>query len=412
MYLRHGCGVAAVRGNSQALRTPSALLGANRKHGDNVKSQYSVLVVGGGIGGMTLAHGLAQAGMQVRVIEASRRSEQQGTGIFLLGNSLRALDKLGLADACIAVGTGWDTVSVRNEAGHETKDQRPPRTFRPDAPGAIGVMRPKLAEVLESHALAGGVQIDYHTTVEDFEQVPDGVSYRLSSGETGRCDLLVAADGTYSKTRTKVFGEEFKPTYAGQGAWRFTVERLTSFDGFALYKHNDGRTVGCLPLSEELCYYFFLENAQEHMHMPEAELSGMFRQRLEGFSAPELREAIARCDGSRYVSYRPFDILLMPAPWYKGRVALLGDAAHAVTPQLTSGGGMAIEDAVVLSEELSVRADIDEALASYSARRFDRVQRIYETSLAICQAEQDPHADGTRAVELLMEGYGILAQPF
>lgn len=377
-----------------------------------MKSQYSVLVVGGGIGGMTLAHGLAQAGMQVRVIEASRRTEQQGTGIFLLGNSLRALDKLGLADACIAVGTGWDTVSVRNEAGHETKVQRPPRTFRPDAPGAIGVMRPKLAEVLEAHAVVGGVQIDYRTTVEDFEQELGGVSYRLSTGETGRCDLLVAADGTYSKTRTKVFGAEFKPTYAGQGAWRFTVERLSSFDGFALYKHSDGRTVGCLPLSEELCYYFFLENSKEHIHMPEAELSGMFRQRLEGFSAPELREAIARCDGSRYVSYRPFDILLMPAPWYKGRVALLGDAAHSVTPQLTSGGGMAIEDAVVLSEELSVHADIDQALAAYSARRFDRVRRIYETSLAICQAEQDPHADGTRAVELLMEGYGILAQPF
>lgn len=375
-----------------------------------MKAQYSVLVIGGGIGGMTVAHGLARAGMQVRVIEMGQRATQQGTGIFLLGNTLRALDKLGLADACIAAGTGWDEVSVRDEAGNEIRLQRQPRTFRPDAPGAIGVMRTKLAEVLEAHAIASGVRIDYRTTVDTFEQGADGVSYQLSTGEVGRCDLLVAADGTYSKTRAKVFGADFKPVYAGQGAWRFTVERLSSFDGFALYQHKNGRTVGCLPLSEELCYYFFLETCKEHVHMPEAELSALFRERLEPFSAPELREAIKRCDGSRYVSYRPFDILLMPAPWYKGRVALLGDAAHALTPQLTSGGGMAIEDAAVLTEELSSRPSIEDALAAYSERRYARVKRIYDTSLAVCQAEQNQ--DGARAVEILMQGYGLLAQPF
>ncbi|WP_439891156.1 FAD-dependent monooxygenase [Ralstonia sp. 25C] len=375
-----------------------------------MKTQYSVLVIGGGIGGMTLAHGLARAGMQVRVIEVGHRANQHGTGIFLLGNTLRALDRLGLADACIAAGTGWDAVSVRDEAGNEVQLQKPPRTFRPDAPGAVGAMRTKLAEVLESYAIASGVRVDYGVTVEAFEQEPEGVSYRLSTGELGRCDLLVAADGTYSKTRAKVFGPEFKPIYAGQGAWRFTVERLSSFDGFALYKHKNGRTVGCLPLSDELCYYFFLETIKEHTHMPEAELSALFRQRLEPFSAPELREAAKRCDGSRYVSYRPFDILLMPAPWYKGRVVLLGDAAHALTPQLTSGGGMAIEDAVVLTEELSSRPSIEEALAAYSERRYARVKRIYDTSLAVCQAEQNQ--DGARAVETLMQGYGLLAQPF
>src|SRR5690349_8057443 len=122
-------------------------------------------------------------------------------------------------------------------------------------------MRPKLAEVLEGHALASGARIDYRTTVEDLEQDSSGVSYRLSTGETGRCDLLVAADGTYSKTRSRVFGSEYQPTYAGQGAWRFTVERPPEFDGLVLYKHRDGRAVGGLPLSDKLCYYFFLENA-------------------------------------------------------------------------------------------------------------------------------------------------------
>ncbi|MEX3982201.1 FAD-dependent monooxygenase [Paraburkholderia sp. EG287A] len=375
-------------------------------------TQYKVLIVGGGIGGMTLAHGLARAGMDVRVVESSHRTDQQGTGISLLGNALRALDRVGLADSCIAAGSGWDTVSVHNDAGEVQNVQRPPRTFRPDASGAMGIMRPKLAEVLEGHALASGARIDYRTTVEDFEQHTNGVSYRLSNGDTGHCDLLVAADGTYSKTRAKAFGEQYRPAYAGQGAWRFTVERPAGFDGFMLYKHKDGRAVGALPLSDTLCYYFFLENADVHVHMPQERLSEMFRERLNGFSAPDLRAVSDLCDGTRYLSYRPFDILFMPQPWYRGRVALLGDAAHSVTPQLTSGGGMAIEDAVVLTEELSRHSTVDAALSAYVERRWDRAKRVFDISLAICEAEKNPASDGRRAVELLFEGYGVLAQPF
>ncbi|SFT85881.1 FAD-dependent monooxygenase [Paraburkholderia aspalathi] len=375
-------------------------------------SPHKVLIVGGGISGMTLAHGLARDGADVRVVECSHRTDQQGTGISLLGNALRALDRVGLADSCMAAGSGWDTVSVRNDAGEIVNERRPPRTFRADAPGAIGIMRPKLAEVLEGHALASGARIDYGTSVDDLEQDGDGVSYRLSTGEAGRCDLLVIADGTYSKTRSKVFGTHYRPEYAGQGAWRFTVERPPGFDGLVLYKHGDGRMVGGLPLSDKLCYYFFLENAKLHAHMPQEKLVDMFRQRLDGFSAPDLCAALERCDGTRYISYRPFDILLMPQPWHRGRIVLAGDAAHSVTPQLTSGGGMAIEDAVVLTEELTRCANIDDALVAYGQRRSERVKRVFDISLAICAAEQDPHGDGARAVELLFEGYGVLAQPF
>ncbi|MGF6969394.1 2-polyprenyl-6-methoxyphenol hydroxylase-like FAD-dependent oxidoreductase [Paraburkholderia sp. WC7.3g] len=371
-----------------------------------------VLIVGGGIGGMTLAHGLARNGIRVRVVECSHRLDQQGTGISLLGNALRALDTVGLAQACVAQGTGWDVVSMRDSAGNVLHSQRPPRTYRQDAPGAIGIMRPTLATVLEEHALANGVEILYRTAVESFEQDEGGVTYRLSTGETDRCDLMIAADGAYSKLRAQLFGTQFKPEYAGQGAWRFTVERPASMDGLVLYKHKDGRTVGGLPLTDDLCYLFFLENAKGHMHLPEAELASMFRSRLDDFAAPELREAASRCDGSRYVSYRPFDILLMPQPWFKGRIALLGDAAHSFTPQLTSGGGMAIEDAAVLTDELMRRPSIDEALAAYSARRGDRVATVFANSLAICRLEQDPQSDGREAVDILLKSHAYLAQPF
>ena len=371
-------------------------------------AKLSVLIVGGGIAGMTLAHGLARVGMEARVVEVGQRTDQLGTGIMLLGNTLRALGGLGLADDCIARGFGWDLISNRDGAGKVLHEHKANRIFRTDAPAAVGIMRPALAEVLVTHAERSGARIDYQTTVENFESDGRGVTYRLSTGETGRCDLLVGADGVYSKVRAQSFGPEFQPSFTGQSGWRYTVERPPELQGMAFY-HAGHRSLGALPLSDKLCYYFFLENSTEHVRMPVERLGDLLRERLAAFTAPEIVEAASRIDGTRHISFRPYDILLMPQPWFKGRVVLVGDAAHALTPQMTSGGGMAIEDAVVLTEELVSHSDVAQALASYSERRSERVRQVYEISLAICRSEQ-AGGDGGRSMELLRQGHMLLAQ--
>lgn len=372
---------------------------------------HRIVIVGGGVAGMTLAHGLARSGQPVRVIEAARRTEQLGTGIMLLGNTLRALDQVGLASDCIARGFAWDSITNRDASGHTLHQQQAGRVYRADAPAAIGIMRPALAQVLTGHAESSGAQLDFGVTVEDFESDADGVSYRLSTGEIGRCDLLVGADGAYSKVRTRAFGNEYQPKFAGQGVWRYTVERPPGLEGMVFW-HGQGRqTVGTLPLSDDLCYFFSLENSAQHQRFPEERLGELLRERLAPFTAPEIAEVAARIDGTRHVSFRPLDILLMPQPWYRNRVVLVGDAAHAMTPQMTSGGGMAIEDAVALTQELERRASVPEALAAYCERRGPRAKRMYEISLEICLSEQS-QSDGHRGMELLKEGHALLAQPF
>ncbi|MGJ7542446.1 FAD-dependent monooxygenase [Variovorax sp. LT1R16] len=372
-----------------------------------------ILVVGGGIGGMALAIGAAHNGMEVRVIEAGHRLDQHGTGINLMGNALKALDSLGLADACLENGYGWDTVRNKNARGELLNQLDSPRFFRPDAPSALGIMRPRLAEILEANALAHGVKIEHRTRVSGMIQDDDGVTVSLDNGETDRCDLLVAADGVYSTTREMVFGTQHRPTYVGQGSWRYTARRSAEVEGLNLYHDDRGHAVGALPLSLELCYFFFVENSETRPCVPTAEIQAMFRQRLEGFDAPEIRDAVAALNADSYISFRPFDVLLMPQPWYHGRVVLLGDAAHSVTPHLTSGGGMAVEDAVVLGQELAHSPDdVPRALAAYCERRGPRVKKVYETTLAISQIEQDPLGSGGAAMALMHEGYAFLAQPF
>lgn len=373
----------------------------------------NVIIVGGGIGGMTLAVALQRQGVAVHVIEQGRREDQLGTGINLQHNGLVALKQAGVLDECLNEGFAWNTVTNRDASGNLLNRIQLPWPAVPGVPGAMGIMRTTLAEILARNALAAGVRISYQTTVTRLDQLGDGVEVELSNGRIERADVLVGADGVYSQIRSMVFGEQHKPRYAGQGVWRYTAPRPSTLDGFTLFHSAVGSSIGFLPLAPDLCYYFHLETSEEPVRFNPDELASTFAARLEPFDAPEIREALARIPEGRHISYRPFDILLMPQPWHKGRVVLLGDAAHSVTPQLTSGGGMAVEGAVVLAEELERHGSVPEALAAYCARREDRVRLVYENSYRICEIEKRRSSeDGLEGTQLMVESFKVLAEPY
>lgn len=371
------------------------------------------LIVGGGIGGMVLAVSLARQGVEVHVVEAAKREDQLGTGINLQHNALVALQEVGLLDPCLAEGFPWDTISNRHAMTgallNSNKVGWPPR---PGVPGAMGIMRTTLAEILAHNAIEAGVRISYQTRVAALEQDADGVTVELTDGTSDRADVVIAADGAYSQIRSMVFGEQFKPTYAGQGVWRFTVPRPKNLDGFTMFRTDSGRSLGFLPLSEDVAYYFLLETLDQPLWVPPGQAAAMLEERMADFQVPEVQEVLPLMHQGWHVSYRPFDILLMPKPWHLGRVVLLGDAAHSLTPQLTSGGGMAIEDAVVLAQELRDRSTIDEALATYTERRHARVKLVFDTSFRICQIEMGLSADGVAGTSVMVEGLRHLAQAY
>ncbi|WP_066555965.1 FAD-dependent monooxygenase [Croceicoccus bisphenolivorans] len=373
----------------------------------------SVTIVGGGIGGLTLAVALRQIGVEVRIIEKGDRASRLGTGISLLGNALRALDRIGLADTCIARGYGYDCLKTRDAAGELLDEIALPRTFRPDRPGAFGIMRPVLAQILENEATSLGAAIDFETTVEDLEETADGVTLALSSGEKVCSDIVVGADGANSAMRERLFGTALKPEYCGQGGLRYTALRPAEMNGVTFYRDTVGNAVGAIPLSDEKCYYFILETGERPGHLSQTEVADLWQERVAGFSAPELVETVRHAHQAEALSYRPFDVLMMPRPWHKGRIVLIGDAVHSMSPQLTSGGGMAIEDAVVLAEEISAGRDFTATLARFENRREPRVRPILETSLAICRNEQNPSlAAHGKSMDLLQRGYALLADAF
>lgn len=364
-----------------------------------------VLVVGCGIGGATAAYALSRAGLQVHCVEIKGESSAAGTGISLLSNTLRALKMIELDEACVARGQVNERFRQFDAQGRETSVNVIP-------PG-IGIRRPELAAVLESAAVQAGVVLEWGVTVKTLTDRGHGVRVEFTDGRQVDYDVVVAADGVYSAVRAQCFGEQFAAVFAGQSAWRFSAPRPPEHDGFFLWREAGGRALGAIPTSKDTCYLFMLENSDAHLRMPADQLHTLMKARLAGFTAPFVRQAVAQLTTPEQVLFRPFDVCLMPGPWWhRGRVVLLGDAAHAPTPQLTSGGGMAIEDAVVLAECLAGPGTAIEALEAYSRRRIPRVTRVWEASRKICEFEKaDPIGNAPKAAALLLETYQFLAQP-
>ncbi|RQR85290.1 FAD-binding protein [Burkholderia sp. Bp9012] len=363
-----------------------------------------VLIVGTGIGGATAAVTLARQGFDVHCIDIKPERPTAGAGICLLHNTMRALETLGLADACRESGMAF-AVFREFDASGQLQHVHP-------APPSCGIRRPELARILETAAEDSGAVLEKGVTVQDLTDRGDRVDVQFSDGRLASYDLVVAADGVYSELRKRVFGTDYEPRFAGQSVWRFNAPRPEQADGFCLYRTLTGKVLGIFPTSRESCYMFYLESSREPLRIAPEHSHVLIRERLAEFDAPAIRDALDLITESSQVIFRPLDITLVPTPWHRGRVVLLGDAAHAPTPQMTSGAGMAVEDAVVLTECLAGSASAEEALAGYDQRRFERVKRIYDASLQLCLNEQeDSIGNKDRSAALLLETYRYLGQP-
>lgn len=363
-----------------------------------------VLIVGCGIGGATAATALGRQGFQVHCIDIMPERATTGAGICLLNNALRALSAIGLAQPCLESGLAFDVFRQFDAAGNLLQTH--------PAPPSCGIRRPELARILETAAVEAGVVLERGLTVEDLTDRGDRVEVRFSNGQEASYDLVVVADGAYSKLRQQVFGAEFAPRFAGQCGWRFSARRPPDVDGFCLFRLPTGAAVGSFPTSKDTCYLFYLETSKEPFRIAQDQALVLIRERLARFTAPFIQNSLDQITEAAHVIFRPLDITMVPAPWHRGRVVLLGDAAHAPTPQMTSGGGMAIEDAVVLAECLVNAGSVRDSLERYSARRFDRVKTIYDASLQLSLNEQeDPAGNREKSAALLLQTYQYLAQP-
>lgn len=346
----------------------------------------NVLVIGGGAAGAATAVLLAGGGVSVDLIDIKPDVGALGSGITLQGNALRVLRQLGVWDAVRRQGYGFDTLGLRAPDPHgsliaELADHR---TGGPDLPATVGMYRPDLARILVDRAVAAGAKVHFGTACTGLEQDDTGVAVTFADGSTGRYDLVVGADGVRSWTRRAV-GINLEARGVGMGIWRAFTPRPGSVTRTDLYYGGPCYIAGYCPTGDDSLYAYLVEDAQDRSTLTPVERLAVMRELSEAYHGPwdDIRPLLTE---ATRVNYTWFDSHLLPAPWHRGRVVLIGDAAHTCPPTLAQGAAQALEDAAVLAELMLAADRLDDAVwQAFMDRRYERAKTVVDASLQLAR---------------------------
>lgn len=345
--------------------------------------ERTAIVVGGGIGGLAAALALIRSGWQVDVLERANAFREVGAGLSLWPNGLRALDALGVGEQVRAHALVETRTGIRDVSGRwlsQTDTEELGRRYGP----LVMIHRAHLLNILLEAVPAASLRKETEVTrVIRSGSGTSQVQVEHSHG-VSRADLLVGADGIHSTVRRSLWPQAPQPRYAGYTAWRLVADtdRPLSAGGETWGR---GQRVGIAPLPDGRVYLFGVANAPRGQRSPGRELDEM-RRRFGGWHAP-IPELLAAASEDAVMRH---DICELPplSTYVDGRAALLGDAAHAMTPNMGQGAIQALEDAVTLAALLGSGPDVESALAAYDRQRRPRTQMIARRSHRIGVAAQ------------------------
>lgn len=368
--------------------------------------RQNILIIGAGIGGLTAAIALRRNGHAVMLIERDPNWSVYGVGIIQQGNVLRAMKQLGLLDDYLSASVGFDFVAVHAPDGTlVAKVPSPPLVE--GCPANVGIGRPALQKVLADRAKGADAEVRLGLTADRIVQDASGVAVFMSDGSEERFDFVIGADGVHSQTRSMLFPEAGEAEYTGQAVWRYNLPRPAGLDSLHVYNGPTG--AGLVPISAELMYIYLTTPEPDNPRYPVEGLAEIMRGKMASLPG-SIRSLGQHITEDSEVVYRPLETVFMDGPWHKGRVVLLGDAIHATTPHLGQGAGMAIEDSIVLAEELDRANNLESAFEAYRTRRFERCKYIVERSLAICMGQlgKGPPVENAQATAEMSR---VVAQP-
>jgi len=357
---------------------------------------------------MSAAIELSNAGLDVVLIDIDPDWRVYGAGITITGPTLRAFHQLGILDEVIAHAYTGDGIQICNVQGEPINLVLTPSVGGPDIPGCGGIMRPVLHQIISGRVKQLPIQVRLGITVESLTNTARSVDVKFSDGSRGTYDFVIGADGLFSRIRHLILPGAPNPEYQGQTCWRLATARPPDVERRMFFLGGKVK-VGLTPVSRSQMYMFLLQTTPRPPHLPDEELPGRLKTLLEGYGGPlqRIRENLGR---RANIIMRPLEAFVLPKPWHVGRVLLIGDAAHPTTPQLASGAGMAVEDALVLGQEAAKHTEVEQIFEGFMNRRYERCRLVVNNSIEIGRREQRgaPPSEQTRLVE---ESLIALAEP-
>jgi 2-polyprenyl-6-methoxyphenol hydroxylase-like FAD-dependent oxidoreductase len=356
-------------------------------------SVSSALIIGGGITGSVLALALAKRGVSVDLAELSPVWRGVGHGITVQGNALAALAKVGVLDEVLSRGVPFNQLRMRQADGTLIAEVPTPRTGGPELPATLGALRSDLQDVLCQRVYAAGVTVRLALTVRGLAQDAHRAYAEFSDGSTGRYDLVVGADGIRSTVRA-MLGITTTPQPTGMSIWRVVADRPAEMDCAEVYYGGPRYKAGYAPISAGKCYAYILDTDGALRDFGDRPPWELMYERSAGYGGTwgKIRETIGP---ESNVSHTRIEWLLVPDPWFRGRIIVIGDAAHACPPLIAQGAAMCAEDAVVLAELVTGEHPLETALPAFMARRLDRVELVVRNSMRLVRWEMglEPHTE-------------------
>ena len=337
-----------------------------------------VLVIGGGVGGLTASAMFAKRGVEVVLVERRPAFDIPGVGLGQPANALRVYDALGVLDEILSIGFSYDRMQLFDPARRLIVEHK--FLLGDDrVPAFCALSRLQLHEVLLGATERAGVEIRLGVMVSDMRDNGSRVDVQFSTGQQDSFDLVAGFDGIRSTTRLHLVGNTFTPRPSGYGAWRVQAPRPDFVRGME-FLQGVGSKTGAMPLGDDLMYLFHIRPEAPDANFTGQDQARLFKERLAQYGS-YVAEIAASLTSDSDIVYSPIEPLLLPWPWFRGRVMIGGDAAHTFAPHLTQGAAMAAEDAFVLVREvLNNDGPIEARLMRYSMKRYPRCAFVYTFS--------------------------------
>lgn len=342
------------------------------------------IIIGAGIGGLTTAIALAKKGIEAEIYEQADEIKEVGAGIWVAPNGLKVFDKLGFANEVIASGNILENIQITDIKLRKISEIKGEKVAAKHGFKTVAIQRATLQNILMQRVESKKIHLDKR--LKEYSQLNGKATAYFDDGSKAEGGFLILADGIRSKGRLQMEGD-LKLRYSGQTCWRFVTNyRLPEREICKMYEiwsNKKGLRVGYSQINDHEVYVFITnyesaggKDEQSSVKQKLIELSKEFPEIVNKLIESVEPVNIIRTD---LFDFKPI------SRWTDGLVTLLGDAAHATTPNLGQGACQAIEDAWVLAEHLSKEPDISKALINYEKARVAKATYITNTSWQFAQ---------------------------